>query len=198
MKDQIGVALRMTTATLVLTGLAYPLVVTALSQLLLPRCANGSLVERDGRVVGSEWIGQPFKNPAYFHPRPSAAGTDGYDATGSSGSNLGPISKTLRERIAADVDRLRAQNPQAPSAVPIDLVTSSASGLDPHLSPEAARWQIPRVAAARAVPIQEVEVLVNQHVEMRTFGLLGEPRVNVLLLNMELDRRYGRPHVSGG
>jgi len=193
MLNQVTVALRMTLATLVLTGLLYPLGVTGLARVFLPWRANGSLLESAGRVVGSELIGQAFKRPAYFQPRPSAAGTDGYDAAASSGSNLGPTSKTLRDRIAAEVVRLRTENPQASGPVPIDLVTASGSGLDPHLGLEGVRWQIPRVAAARGVPPQEIEALLARRIEGRTFGLLGEPRVNVLLLNLDLDRRFGRP-----
>lgn len=195
MKKDLVVALRMTVATLVLTGLAYPLIVTGVAQVLFPWRANGSVVSAEGRVVGSELIGQGFKRPAYFQSRPSAAG-DGYDAANSSGSNLGPTSQKLRDRIAADVARLRTENPQAPGAVPIELVTTSASGLDPHLSPEAVRWQVPRVAAARGVAVGDVQALVDTRTEGRTLGLLGEPRVNVLLLNLDLDRRFGRP--AGG
>jgi potassium-transporting ATPase KdpC subunit len=193
MKRELIVAMRMTVVTLALTGLVYPLAVTAIAQVLFPQRANGSLVTVDGRPVGSELIGQVFKSPAYFQPRPSAAGTDGYDATGSTGSNFGPTSQKLRDRVAADLARLRAENPQAPAAVPIDLVTASGSGLDPHVSPEGARWQAPRVAAARSVPVADVQALVEAHVEGRTLGLLGEPRVNVLLLNLDLDGRFGRP-----
>jgi potassium-transporting ATPase KdpC subunit len=196
MKKELVVALRMTAATLVLTGLVYPLLVTAVAQTVFPWRANGSVVSAQGRVVGSELIGQGFRNPAYFQSRPSAAG-DGYDAAGSSGSNLGPTSQKLRDRVADDVARLRAENPQAPSEVPADLVTTSASGLDPHLSPAAAQWQVARVAAARGVPTGEVQALVDARTEPRTFGLLGEPRVNVLLLNLDLDRRFGpRPGRS--
>jgi K+-transporting ATPase ATPase C chain len=192
MKTELGIALRMTFVTLVLTGLAYPVVVTGLAQLLFPYRANGSLVRQDGTVVGSELIAQSFKTPAYFQPRPSAAGS-GYDAAGSSGSNLGPTSQKLRDRVAGDLERLRAENPQAPGPVPVELVTASGSGLDPHLSPEAARWQAPRVAAARGVSLAEVQAVVEARVEPRAFDLLGEPRVNVLLLNLDLDRRWGRP-----
>lgn len=193
MKKELVVAVRMTVATLVLTGLAYPLIVTGVAQALFPWRANGSVVSAGGQVVGSELIAQGFKSPAYFQPRPSAAGADGYDAGASSGSNLGPTSQKLRDRVAADVTRLRAENPQAPAAVPVELVTTSASGLDPHLSPAAARWQAARVAAARGVPVGDVQTLVDARTEGRTFGLLGEPRVNVLLLNLDLDRRFGRP-----
>jgi len=192
MKTEIQVALRMTVVTLVLTGLAYPLAVTGIAQVVFPHQANGSLVRRDGQVVGSELVAQAFSSPGYFQPRPSAAGPSGYDAAASSGSNLGPTSQKLRDRVQADVERLQAENPNAAGPVPIELVTASGSGLDPHLSPAAARWQVARVAAARGVAASDVQGLVDARTQGRTFGLLGEPRVNVLLLNLDLDARFGR------
>jgi len=192
MGKELQIALRMTVVTLLLTGLVYPLAVTALAQVLFPDRANGSLVMVNGRLVGSELLAQPFKRPSYFQPRPSAAGAGGYDAAASSGSNLGPTSRKLRDRVAADLERLKTENPEAPGPVPIELVTASGSGLDPHVSPASARWQAPRVAAARGVPLAEVLALVARRVEGRTLGLLGEPRVNVLLLNLDLDRSFGR------
>lgn len=178
------VALRMTAVTLVLCGLAYPLAVTGIAQVAFPWRANGSFV-----ASGSELIGQRFTQPKYFQGRPSAAGAEGYDAAASSGSNLGPTSRKLRDRIEAEQARLIAENPQASGPVPLELLTTSASGLDPHLSPEAALWQAPRIAAARGMPVEEVEALVTAHVEGRDLGLLGEPRVNVLSLNLALDRK---------
>jgi potassium-transporting ATPase KdpC subunit len=193
---EIAIAARMTLVTLVLTGLGYPLAITGIAQAVFPRRADGSMVEYDGRIVGSELIGQAFDRVGYFHARPSAAGSHGYDAAHSAGSNLGPTSKALRDRIVAAIARLRVENPAAPGTVPIDLVTASASGLDPHLSPEAALWQVPRVAAARHVEPAAVAALVQARVEGRLFGLFGEPRVNVLLLNLELDRTWGQRPLS--
>jgi len=193
MKSVFGIAIRTTIVTVVLTGLIYPFVITGLAQVLFPWRANGSLVtDEKGQVVGSELIAQGFSNPAYFQPRPSAAGEKGYDATSSSGSNLGPTSKKLRDRITEDLKRLEEQNPQATGPVPAELVTTSASGLDPHLSPEAMLWQAPRVAKARGISLERVKGVVESNIEGRTFGLLGEPRVNVLLVNLALDRRFGR------
>ncbi len=191
MTREIVVALRMTAVTMVLTGLAYPLALTGIAQVILPAKANGSLVsDAGGKVVGSELIAQAFTKPQYFQARPSAAG-NGYDATASSGSNLGPTSLRLRDRMKADVDRLQRENPEAPGPIPAELVTTSGSGLDPHLSPEAARWQVPRVARARGRSPAEVQSLADTAVEGRAFGLLGEPTVNVLRLNLALDRQFG-------
>jgi len=196
MTREILIALRMTVVTLVLLGLGYPLTVTAVAQRLFPGRAQGSLVkDANGVVIGSELIGQAFARPGYFQPRLSAAGSS-YDATASAGSNLGPTSQKLRDRVVADVQRMQKENPDAPGPVPAELVTTSASGLDPHLSPEAARWQIPRVARARHRPAPEVQSLVEAAVEGRTFGFLGEPTVNVLRLNLALDREFGPPVVS--
>jgi potassium-transporting ATPase KdpC subunit len=187
-------ALRATAVTLVLTGLAYPLAMTGLAQLLLPRAANGSLVsDATGRVVGSELLGQGFSSPAYFQPRPSAAGKTGYDPLASGGSNLGPTSRTLRERAAGRLEALLRANPEASGPPPVELVTASASGLDPHLSPAAARWQVARVARVRGIAPARVQALADELVEGRDLGILGEPRVNVLLLDLALDARFGRP-----
>lgn len=182
----------MTVLTLLLTGIAYPLAVTGLCQALFPSRANGSLVEDErGQLVGSELLGQRFSGAAYFHPRPSAAG-DGYDPLASGGSNFGPTSAKLRDRIQGDVARLQAEN-GAHDALPGELLTASASGLDPHLSPEAISFQLPRVARARGVSPERVRTLVETLLEGRDLGTLGEPRVNVLLANLALNRQFGAP-----
>ena len=189
----MNIAIRTTIVTLVLTGLIYPFVITGLAQILFPWRANGSLVtDEKGQVMGSELIAQGFANPAYFQPRPSAAGEKGYDAANSSGSNLGPTSKKLQDRIKDDLNRLKAENPDAAGLVPGELVTTSGSGLDPDLSPEAMLWQVPRVAKARGIAADRVKAVVDSSVEGRTFGIFGEPRVNVLLVNLALDRQFGK------
>ena len=185
------VAVRDTVVTLVLTGLCYPLLMTGLGQLLFPSAAKGSVVrDANGHLIGSALIGQSFSKPWYFQGRPSAAG-NGYDPLASGGSNLGPSSAKLRERVQADATRLARENPQAAGPVPVELVTASGSGLDPHISPHAAYWQLPRVARARGVAPERVKQVVDDHSEGRDLGFLGEPRVNVLLLNLALDRQFG-------
>jgi K+-transporting ATPase ATPase C chain len=178
----------MTIVTTVLLGLIYPLVATGLAQVIFPDQANGQLIRRvDGTIIGSRIIGQPFSGPGYFHSRPSAAGAAGYDAAASSGSNLGPTNKNLVERVKTDVEKSKKENPGTP--VPIDLVTTSASGLDPHITPAAAEFQVPRIARERGMSEKEVKQIVSSHTEGRQFGFLGEPRVNVLELNVDLDNK---------
>jgi K+-transporting ATPase ATPase C chain len=192
MRQTLLIAARATLVTLVLTGVLYPLAVTGLAGLLFPAEAAGSLVtDEHGAVVGSALLAQGVTSPRYLTPRPSAAG-DGYDAANSSGTNLGPTSAKLRDRVIASIAALEAGNPDAPRPVPVELVTTSASGLDPHLSPEAARWQAPRIAHARKVTLERVLAVIDDQTEGRTVGLLGEPRVNVLLVNLALDRQFGR------
>jgi K+-transporting ATPase ATPase C chain len=193
MRKEIVIALRVTFVTLALTGLLYPLAMTGVAQALFNQRANGSLVrDGSGAVVGSEWIGQVFTNPAYLQGRPSAAGS-GYDATASSGSNLGPTSKKLRDRVTADIERLRKENPAAPLPIPAELVTASASGLDPDLSPGAALWQVARIAAARQVAPERITQVIESRVEGRDLVVFGEPRVNVLAVNLALDQQFGKP-----
>jgi K+-transporting ATPase ATPase C chain len=187
MKKEIQIAIRFTLLTTILFGLAYPLAITGLSHWLFPHQATGSLILRDGKTVGSRLIGQTFTSDKYFHSRPSNAG-DGYDAANSSGSNLAPTNHQLIDRVQGDVAKLRAENPGTP--IPADLVTSSGSGLDPHISPASADFQVPRVARARGISSDTLRTLVAKHIEARQFGLLGEPRVNVLELNLELDTAF--------
>lgn len=196
MRREFLIALRLTIVTLILTGIAYPLAVTGAAQALFADQANGSLAhDEKGAVVGSKLIGQGFASAAYLQGRPSAAG-NGYDATSSSGSNLGPTSKKLRDRAAADVARLRKDNPEATGPVPADLVTTSASGLDPELSPQAAVWQVPRIARARGVSPDRILDVITTRVEGRDLGVFGEPRVNVLAVNLALDQKFGRPEPT--
>ncbi len=186
MKKNIITALLMTIATTILLGIIYPLVVTGLAQVIFPKKANGQLIEKDGKIVGSRIIGQGFSSPGNFYSRLSAAGT-GYDAANSAGSNLGPTNQKLVDRVKQDVARLQAENPGKP--VPIDLVTTSASGFDPEISPAAAEFQVPRVARERGLSEEQVRQLVAKHTLGRQFGFLGEPRVNVLELNLALEER---------
>ncbi len=187
LKKNLITAVLMTIATTILLGIVYPLVVTGIAQAVFPNQANGQLIERNGQLVGSSIIGQEFSGKGYFHSRPSAAG-NGYDAANSAGSNLGPTNRKLIDRVRQDVSELQAHNPGQP--VPIDLVTTSASGIDPNITPAAAEYQLGHVARERGIPIDQLEVLVAKHTEGRQFGVLGEPRVNVLELNLELDKRF--------
>ena len=194
MLNHIRPALVMVVLFTGLLGVAYPLAVTGVAQAAFPSQANGSLVkDADGKVVGSALVGQAFVQLAYLHPRPSAAG-DGYDASASSGTNMGPLNTDLAARVKDDTARLKAENPTG--AIPADAVTASASGLDPHVSPQYAAFQISRIAKARGVEEAQVREVIEDHIEGRTFGVLGQPRVNVLLTNRALDARLGRPDAS--
>ena len=187
MRQHLHVAVRFTVVTTIVFGLLYPLVVTGLSQLILPRQANGSLIEKNGQIVGSRLIAQGFTSKKYFHPRPSAAGS-GYDATSSGGSNLGPTNQKLVDRVKQDVMKLQQENPGVP--IPVDMVTTSGSGLDPDISPASAEFQIPRVARARGISGDTLRAVVARHTAARQLGVLGEPRVNVLELNLDLDESF--------
>ncbi|MGH9405745.1 MAG: potassium-transporting ATPase subunit KdpC [Terriglobia bacterium] len=193
MKKNLLIAIWFTVVTTILVGLIYPLAITAVAQALFPGRANGQLIEMHGKLVGSRIIGQTFTAPGYLHSRPSAAGA-GYDASSSGGSNLAPTNKALIERVRADVQKLRAENPATP--IPVDLVTASGSGLDPDISPAAAGFQVPRLARERGMSEAAVRALVRKHTKRRQFGILGEPRVNVLELNLELDSAH--PMRSSG
>jgi K+-transporting ATPase ATPase C chain len=184
MKKELILAVRFTLVTTLVFGLIYPIGVTGLSRLLFPKQSAGSLIEKNGRVVGSKLIGQPFASDKYFHSRPSAAG-NGYDASASSASNLAPTNQALVDRVKSDVAKLQQENPGV--AIPVDLVTASGSGLDPEISPAAAEFQIPRVAKARGLSADSVRAVVARHTQARTWGIFGEPRVNVLELNLDLD-----------
>jgi K+-transporting ATPase ATPase C chain len=187
LKKNLITAVLMTIATTILLGVVYPLVVTGIAQVVFPKQANGELINRDGKVVGSSLIGQGFSGRGYFHSRPSAAG-NGYDAANSGGSNLGPTNQKLIDRVHQDVAALETENSGKP--VPIDLVTTSASGFDPHISPAGAEYQLARVAKERGISVEQLRALVAKHTEGRQLGFLGEPRVNVLELNLELDQRF--------
>jgi K+-transporting ATPase ATPase C chain len=187
-KRNLLISIWMTLATTVLLGVIYPLVVTGMARLIFPNQANGELVQSGEKTVGSHLIGQPFTLPGYFHSRPSAAGPAGYDGNASGGSNLGPTNKALLDRVSASVQALHSENPNVP--VPIDLVTASGSGLDPDISPAAADFQVPRIARARGMSEGDLRALVQKHTEGRQLGFLGEPRVHVLDLNLELDQTH--------
>ena len=187
MKKNLVISILMTIATTILLGIIYPLVVTGLAQILFPNKANGQLIEANGKIVGSRILGQAFSSPGYFHSRPSAAG-NGYDATASNGSQYGPTNQKLIDRVKSDVAAAQADNPGTP--IPIDLVTASGSGLDPEISPASAAFQVSRVARARGLSESQLREIVAEHTERRQWGFLGEPRVNVLELNLDLDRQY--------
>jgi K+-transporting ATPase ATPase C chain len=184
-------ALLFTVVSVIALGLIYPAVITLIGMVAFPHQSGGSLIVSDGKAIGSELVGQTFTKPQYFHGRPSAAGKNGYDPTQTGGTNLGPTSKKLIDSVAAAVVALKKENPDANGPIPSELVTSSASGIDPDISPEGAYYQIPRVAKARGVSLDALRAVVDAHIRGRTFGILGEPRVNVVELNMALDA--GRP-----
>lgn len=187
MLQQFGAALRVTIISIVIFGFIYPFAMTGLAQAIFPKEANGDYVGVNGKTVGSDIVGQLWTKPYYFHGRPSAAGKNGYDPTATGGTNLGPTSKKLIDATKATITALRKENPDARTPVPMDLVTSSASGIDPDISPAAAYYQAPRVANARRIAVSKVDVLIAAHIKERTWGVLGEPRINVLELNRALD-----------
>jgi K+-transporting ATPase ATPase C chain len=193
MLEQLLPAVRITLVLTVLTGMLYPALVTGIAQAIFPKQANGSLIEVNGKVIGSELIGQKFTKPEYFQGRPSAAG-DGYDAANSGASNFGPTNQKLVDRIKGDAEKFRKENPDFSGPIPADLLTASASGLDPHLSPASAAAQVARVAKTRGVPTAQIQDLVDHYTESRQLGILGEPRVNVLNLNLALDSQYPLKH----
>jgi len=192
MRHHIAPAFRLMLVLTVLTGLIYPGVVTALCRILFPRQANGSMVKVAGKEIGSALIGQNFAKPEYFHPRPSSAGNDGYDSTASGGSNYGPTNQKLIDRVKASLEQFRKENPDYTGPIPADLLTASASGLDPDISPASAEAQVTRVAKARGASVDNLEQLIRRNTKGPDLGFLGEPRVNVLKLNLELDRQF--PH----
>jgi potassium-transporting ATPase KdpC subunit len=196
MLKQLMTAVRITLVLSVLTGCLYPGAVTGICQLLFHDAANGSLITRDGRIVGSGLIGQSFSLPKYFPPRPSAAGPGGYDASASGGSNLGPISKALMDRVTVDAAKFHAENPKYAGSIPVDIVTASGSGLDPHISPAAARAQVARIAVERNISEEGLLRLIDQNTEAPSLGILGESRVNVLRLNLALDDSTARQSAN--
>jgi len=190
MRNQIAPAFRLMLVLTVLTGLIYPGVVTGFCQVLFRWQANGSMLQVAGKEVGSALIGQNFAKPEYFHPRPSAAGNDGYDATASTGSNYGPTNQKLIDRVKSSVEQFHKENPDYSGPIPADLLTASASGLDPEISPASAQAQAPRVAKARGIGLEQIQALINQNTKSADLGFLGEPRVNVLELNLKLDEAF--------
>jgi potassium-transporting ATPase KdpC subunit len=187
MSSEIKSAILITLVLTVITGLIYPLAITGLAQVLFPHQANGSLITANGKLIGSSLIGQNFSKPEYFHPRPSAAGDKGYDGMASGGTNLSPTNPALEKRLTDSAGAFRKENPAFSGAIPADAITTSASGLDPHISPDTAAAQCDRIAKARHLPVEQVRALLQSHIEGRQLGFLGEPRVNVLLLNLALD-----------
>ena len=192
MWQQIIPGLRIKLFMTIILGIGYPLLITGICQLMFPYRANGSLIEKNRVVIGSELIGQNFSKPEYFHPRPSAAGTDGYNATASGGSNYGPTNQKLIDRVKASIEKFRTENPTYTEAIPVDLVTASASGLDPHISPASAEAQSDRIARAREVSAAQIRQLIRNYTDAPQLGIIGEARVNVLAVNLALDERFPR------